>query len=128
VRVEHDERLLAELADLRERAMEVRARFEVHADQIGAGLRVGGDPRFGVLDHQVDVEREAGGFLHGLDHERTDRQVRDEVSVHDIDVHVVGGRDGLDLFGEPTEIGRQDGGRNADRRARHRAQPITSER
>src|SRR5262245_9769599 len=37
-RVEHDARLLAELADLADRAVEVWARLDVHADQVGAGV------------------------------------------------------------------------------------------
>jgi hypothetical protein len=47
---------------------------------------------------------------------RAQRQVGDEVTVHDIDVDKVGrgALDGLDFFGEPAKVSREDGGSNAD--------------
>ena len=89
VRVQHDARPLAELADLPDRAVQVRARLDVHADEVRAGLRVRGDPALGVLDHQVHVERQGRRAPHRLDHDRADRQVRHEVAVHHVDVDVV---------------------------------------
>ena len=91
-RVQHDARLLAELADLPDRAVQVRARLGVHADEVGAGLRVGADPALGILDHEMHVERQRGRALDGLDDHRADRQVRHEVTVHHVDVDVVGAR------------------------------------
>jgi hypothetical protein len=47
-RVEDDHRLLAELADRRDGAVQVRAGLDVDADQIGAGAGVLADPAIGA--------------------------------------------------------------------------------
>jgi hypothetical protein len=99
--------------------VQVRARLDVDPDQVRARRRVRGDPALGVLDHQVDVERQRRRAPHRLDHDRPDRQVRHEVAVHHVDVDVVRRADGGDLLGEPPEVGGQDRRRDADGWRRH---------
>ena len=77
----------------------------------GRGELVDLAPR--ALDHQVDVERAAGVVdLVGDrgDDQRADRDRRDEVAVHDVDVdHPGAGVDHLgDLRAEPREVGGED--------------------
>ena len=74
--------------------------------------------RSGSLDHQVDVE-DAAGLVdpvgdRGGD-QRPDRDRRDEVAVHDVDVdHPRTGVHHLaDLGTEPREVGREDRRRHA---------------
>jgi len=71
-------RPLAELADLVERAVQVRAGLDVDPDQVGAGVGVRADPALGILDHEVDVERQPGRAADRRHHHRPDRQVGDE--------------------------------------------------
>jgi hypothetical protein len=115
-RVEHRDGPLAELADRPERAVQVGAGLDVDADAVGPGLGVVGDPAIGLLDHQVDDERAGRDLAQRRDHHRADRQVGHEVPVHHVDVDVVGAADvaGADLVAEAREVGRQDGGRDAD--------------
>ena len=64
-----------------------------------------------VLDHEVDVDGQAGLAADGRDELGPEGQVGHEVPVHDVDVDEVGpGLVGqLDGLGEPREIGGQDG-------------------
>ena len=56
-----------------------------------------------------------------LDDGQPEGQVGDEVVVHDVDVHPVGGRDGLELGLEVGEVGGEDRGR--DQHGRHPSDP-----
>ena len=56
-RVQRDTRARAELADLGERALEMRAGLGVHRDHVGPGRHELGDVPLRLDDHQVDVER-----------------------------------------------------------------------
>ena len=80
-------------------------------DPVRPRLGEGVDVLFGILDHQVDVEGEFRGFPDRGDEPRTDREVGDEMAVHDVDVNPVRPCrfDGRDLFAEPTAVRRQDG-------------------
>ena len=59
--VERDAGEAAELADRGEGAVGVRRGLSVEGDRVGAGLGEGLDLALGPLDHQVDVDRAAGG-------------------------------------------------------------------
>ncbi len=121
-RIQHRAGTRAALADLRERAVQVRTRLDLHADRRGAGPREVGDVLLGLDDHQVHVERKLRRALHGLDDDRTDRDVGDEAAVHHVDVHPVGAGllDRRDLVGEAAEVGRQDRRRDDDAPAHER--------
>jgi GNAT superfamily N-acetyltransferase len=62
------------------------------------------------------VERQASALSYGADDDRSNREIRDESSVHDIDMDPVGtgslGRG--DLFPQAPEIRRKDGGGDED--------------
>ena len=103
-RIEHHTRLLAERADLREHAMQMgrRAWLGLHQEMIGAGIRKGGKIALRLDDHQVNVERLCGRAADRLQHDRPDGDVRNEASVHHVDMDPVGaGRiDCAHLFAE----------------------------
>ena len=93
-----------------------RAGLVVHADPVGPGVGKGGDELVGVLDHQVAIERQAGGLAQALDHRGADGDVGDEMAVHDVDVD-----DGAaaalgrgNLVGQVGEVGGEDGGKQLD--------------
>jgi hypothetical protein len=85
----------------------VRPRFDVHGDDVGAGPGEGFEIGVGGCNHQMHVER-----LFGV---RTDRandigangNIRDKMAVHDVDMDPVGagGIDGAHLLAEFCEIG-----------------------
>ena len=64
----------------------------------------------------MDIKRESGGFTERTDDGRADSKVRNEVSVHDIDVNIIGaGAFGAgDFVAEASEISREDGRCNND--------------
>jgi len=103
-----------------------RAGLEVHRDLVGAGVAERPQHRLGVLDHQVHVQecrRHAPRRGHD---ERSERQVRDEVVVHDVAVHPVpGGIDDFERLGQAGQIrgqdrGRRDGAEDRQRGSVHR--------
>src|SRR4051794_14178646 len=63
-----------------------------------------------LYDHEVNVERQPGELTHGLDDLRTEREVRYEATIHDVDVNPVGasGLAHRDLIGELREVGAED--------------------
>ena len=113
-RVEHDARLGAELLDVRDRAVQVRHGLDVHRDHAGAGGDEVFDVAIGLLDHQVHVERPRGDALDRAHDRRADRDVRDEVAVHHVDVNEVGAAalGGRDVAAERGEVGGENRGRD----------------
>jgi hypothetical protein len=62
-----------------------------------------------VLDHEVAVQREDGDLAQRFHDRKAQRQVRDEVVVHHVHVHPVGGLGhGRHLVGEPGEVRVED--------------------
>ena len=98
-------------ADHRDRPVKMGRRLHMDRDPVAPGLREGVDVLFGIFDHQVDVEGKFRGFPDRGDEPRADRDVGDEMAVHDVDVNPVRSRglDGNDLFAETAEVRRQDG-------------------
>ncbi len=80
--------------------------------RLGEGLEEGIDRR----DHEMDVERLGAVRPERLHHRRADGQIGHEMAVHDVDVDPVRSRlvDGAHLLAEPGEVGREDGGGDAD--------------
>ena len=64
--------------------------FDVDGDHRGASAREGVDVAVRVGDHQVHIERDVRDALQRSNHRRSDRDIRDEVSVHHIDVNEIG--------------------------------------
>ena len=128
--VERDPRLGAGLPDLGQDALQMHAGLGVDGDEIGPRPGIGLDPALGLLDHQVEVEREPGALLDGLDDGRSDRQVRDEVAVHDVDVDLVGAGGLHQRHGvaECGEVGGQDarGDLHGEVRRYCKRQPLTN--
>ena len=101
------------LADLHQRVVDVRRRLELDRDRVGAGLRELRHLALGPLDHQVTVEHSPGLVnlvADRLDDHGADRDRRDEVAVHDVDVDSprAGLHDRAHLLAEACVIGRQD--------------------
>ena len=103
----------AGVADLLQRVVDVRRRLELDRDRVGARLDELLDLALGPLDHQVAVEQ-AAGVVHlvadRLDDHRPDRDRRDEVAVHDVDVDRAraGVEHRRELLAEARVVGRQD--------------------
>ncbi len=59
-----------------------------------------------IRDHEVHIERHGGHLRDGLDHRRTDAEVRNEVPIHDIHVEPVSARgfDHLHSLCDPREV------------------------
>ncbi len=108
----------AGLPDRVERVVEMRSRLDVHGDVVGARLRELRHLPLGALDHQVHVD-DRPGAVHLIgqraDHQGAERDRRDEVPVHHVDVDDArAGRQHLgDLRAQAGEIRRQDRGRDA---------------
>ena len=83
--------------------------LHVARHHVGAGrLEILEQPVRG-FDHQMAVQGKLGVGAKGFDHHRPDRERRDEMSIHDVDVDNVGMLlHGLDLVGQIGEIGRED--------------------
>ncbi len=92
------------------RAVQVRYRFLMDSNDIGAGLGERIDIEIGILDHQVYIERLVSDFTQGIDHQRADGDVWDEMTVHDINVNVIGAGavNGLNIFTKTGKIGGKD--------------------
>ena len=106
--------------------------LDVHRASVRTGLGERLEIATGFCHHQVAVEVERRMAAQRRHHGRTDRDVRHEVPVHDVDVEPVGRRsDFAHLLGQEAEVGRQDRGCDAQiartpgiafpvhRRARH---------
>ncbi len=95
--------------------MEVGQDLRVHGEGLRAGGGKGLDVPVGIRHHQVRFERQLRDSTDRLDRGWTDRQVGDEMPVHDVEVHEIGAtplerRDGV---AKRCEVGRQDRGGEA---------------
>ena len=75
---------------------------------IGPCLGEGREIAIRLDDHQVHIERFQRGPSHGLHNHWSDRDVRHEAAVHDVDMDPVGSRriDSANLLGKMSEIRR----------------------
>ena len=119
-RVQHDPRVQVQLAHPADRRGGV-AQLDVDRAPVGPGLGHGLQEGQRVLDHQVAVQEQVRVLAERRDHRRADRQVRDEMPVHHVDVEEVGlGADPFDLGRQHRVVGRQDRRGDADRPGAHR--------
>ena len=91
------------------RAVQVRGSLVVHGDHVGTGVGVPIDGLVGVRHHQVRVDRYIGGALDGLEDVNAKGEVAGKVTVHDVEMHVVGAGDLVELALEVGHVGRKDG-------------------
>ena len=84
--------------------------LDVERDRVAAGVEVLVDVAAGLADHQVGVERDLGPRPQRLDRLRAERQVRDEVGVHDVEVDAIRAGTGHapNGVGEVAEVGVED--------------------
>ncbi len=88
----------------------MRTRLDMHDHAVGPGLGESFEVGVGRRDHEMHVEKLVGQRPDGLHDLRPDRQVRDEMPVHDIDVNPIGARgdDRAHFLSKPGEIGGKD--------------------
>ena len=89
--------------------------FEMEGDEVGPRLDVVIDDIVGIRHHEVRVDGKRGAGFDLLQDARTEREVGNEMAVHDIVVHPIRGRDGVEIGAEPHEVGGQDGRCDGDR-------------
>ena len=94
------------LLDRLHRAMEMRAGLYVNREIVCSGLCEFGDKAIGVRDHEVDVEGQLSDFSERRYDRRTDGQIWDEMSVHDINMEEVGSRPfhGCHFLGQSSKV------------------------
>ena len=117
---ERDGGLLPERSDVRDGGRQIGHRLGVHVDEVGARAREVLQVAVGLDDHQVEIERNRRRLADRLHDRGTQRDVRDELAVHDVDVDHVGARrrDRLHLFAQAGKISGENGRRDTQG-ARH---------
>ena len=90
------------------------ADLDMDGDRVAAGLEELIQPAARLVDHQVRVERDLGHRAERPDGARAEREVRDEVGVHHVEVDPVGtGPDHpAHLVGEVAQVRVEDAGRD----------------
>src|SRR5579864_8106800 len=91
-------------------AIEMPARFLVHRHPVDSGVGKCWNEFVRILNHQVAVQRQLGYLPQRLHHRRPDREVRDEVPIHDIDMNDAGSAlaRGDHLLAQPRKISRKN--------------------
>ena len=92
------------------------ANLYVHGGSPDTGGAELGHQPVGIGDHEVSVQWRGGNPGQGCDHGWTEGEIRNEVSIHQIEVQQIGagGFDLGDLSGEPGKIRRQKGWSDAN--------------
>ena len=88
--IHRDAGLLAERADRLQRAMHVRARLNMHRDDVGAGFGEGLEIGIARCDHEMHVEGLFGEGTKGLHHCWADGNIGHKMAVHHVDVDPIG--------------------------------------
>src|SRR5437870_5487589 len=93
-----------------------RFRFNVDGDRVRSGVDKTGQVMIGMLDHEMDVERQSRELANSRDDSRSEGNVIDEMSVHDVAMNPIdsGFLNPTDFIGQSGKIGGQDGGRDQD--------------
>ena len=91
-------------------AIKMDASFLVDGDPIGSGFGERPDEFVRSFNHKVTVERHPGDLAERSYNRRSDRNIGDEVAIHD--VHVENGRSALDgrlrFRAKPSEVSRKN--------------------
>ena len=114
--VEGDAGELAGLVGLLDEAVRVGRGLPVEGHDARLRVEVLVDALVGVVDHEVHVERHLRGGGDGAHVDGAERDRRDEVAVHHVDVQVVGVRHALQLAAEVHAVScEQRGGHHRPR-------------
>src|SRR5690606_35208853 len=113
-RVDGHTRAGAALADAPDGAVQVRRGFNVYGHDRRTGIDELVDIAVGFGNHQVHVERNRRRATERADDGRAERDVRDEVAVHHVDVEQLdaGLLHARDFFAQTGEVGGEQRGRN----------------
>ena len=87
--------------------------FPVKRHRCRADFRVSRRPVIGILDHQVNIERQGTHLSDALHDWQAESQIGDEVAVHDVHVKQVRVTHERDVPFEIGEVGRKYRGRDA---------------
>jgi hypothetical protein len=104
-----------------ESTVEMDARFLMDRDPIGASLGERGNIFVGSFNHEMTIERYANDFAERDDDRRPDREIRDEVAIHDVDVQngCPALNSCLSFYAEASKIRRKNRGGQLDHRIRY---------
>ena len=94
--------------------MGVHAGLGVESDIIGARLGECGNEALGIGSHEMDVERKRGAGANIMHHFRSERDLRDKMAIHHVEVDPIGPRAVYrrQSGGDIGEVRGQDRGRN----------------
>src|SRR3569832_1384894 len=73
-------------ADQLERSVQVNTSFLMYRNPVRTGIRKCRDVQVGILDHQMAVDRSFNGLTERLQHRRSDRDIRNEMPVHHVEM------------------------------------------
>ena len=87
-----------------------RFRFDVDGDGIRAGFEEARQIMIGMLDHEMNIERQLRVFAHGRDDRGPEGNVIDEMAIHDVEMQPIRARffRAMDLRFEMGEIRGED--------------------
>ena len=99
--------------------------LDVEGDRVAAGLQVLVEEATRLVDHQMGIERQLGPLAQVLDGLRAERQVGDEVGVHDVKVDAVrpGCLDAADGVGQVGKVRVEDARRDSGPTVGHGQSP-----
>jgi hypothetical protein len=99
-------------------AIEMDAGFLVDGDPISAGVGKRGDEFVRPFNHEVTIEWNFRDFTKRSYDGEADRDVRDEMTIHNVHMEDGGSPidSGLGFRAEASEVSRQDGGSELDHR------------
>ena len=112
-RIDRDAGLLAKCLDRLHRTVEMGTGFRMDGDAVAARLRKSFEIWVGRRDHQVAIEIGLRVRPQRLDDIRAERDVRDEMAIHDVEMDPVGtgSNDVAHFLSELGVIGGENGGR-----------------
>jgi hypothetical protein len=118
-RVYDDSGLASVGGDQMKGAIEMDAGFLVYGDPISADFGKCGYELVRPFNHEVTIERNLRDFAKRGYDRRTDRDIRDEMTIHNIHVQNGGSPfdSGLGFRAEASEVSRQDRGSELDHRS-----------
>ncbi len=90
--------------------------FDMNRDGIRARFEEARHVMIGMLDHEMDVERKLGVFSHRRDDSGPERNVIDEMAIHDVEMQPIGAGflGAMDLGFEMGEVRGEDGRSDED--------------
>ena len=105
-------RLSSGVFDLMNYPVRVNGGFHVKGYAVAAGLNERVDVTFGMLNHEMGIQREFGACANGANGVQPEAQLRGEMSVHNIEVYFVNAAalKRADVLGERRQIGVAYGG------------------